>query len=319
MDRQETIMLRLTASIAVTAFALSAASGFAAPRTFVASNGNDSHSCSVTQPCRTIAAAIALADAGGEVIVLDSAGYGGFVVNKPVTVTASPGVYAGISLASGTAVIGIGGANASLRGLTINGQGADIGVLVAGNGGNITIENCIIINAGVAGVFFDAPNATLSIRNTTFRANADGILARLTTLGSGTVVVTDSVIADSSVNGLEVHASVSGSSLAVYAERVTVTNNKPLGTGFFAISDPGTNALVVVSNSVATGNKFGLATQGTGSPKLTVSGSTVTGNISEGLFNFGGELLSGGDNRVHDNNGGGSQTGGTIGALPPPL
>jgi hypothetical protein len=55
----------------------------AAQRTFVASNGTDANSCSITAPCRSFAAAVAQTLAGGEVIVQDSAGYG------PVTVAQS--------------------------------------------------------------------------------------------------------------------------------------------------------------------------------------------------------------------------------------
>jgi hypothetical protein len=311
-------MPRFTTLI-VAALVLSSVRVLAAPRTFVSSGGTDQHGCTINQPCKTVAAAITAADAGGEVIVLDSGGYDNFFVNKSLTVSAAPGVYAGISVLSGFDGIGIGGSgvNVTVRGFTINGHGADNGAHVSALGSAVTIENCVVTGFVTAGVFFDGANTTLSIRNTTIRGNGDGILARPQTATNDTLIVSDSVIADNSVNGLEAHASVSGSSLVVHVERVTAVNNQPLGTGFFAVSDAGTSALVAVSNSVASANKFGLATFGAGSPKVTVSASTVAGNISEGLFNFGGVLLSSGDNRVHDNNGGGPQTGGAIGSLPP--
>jgi hypothetical protein len=43
-----------------------------AQRTFVASYGSDANPCSMGQPCRTFAAAIA--QAGGDAVALDSAG-----------------------------------------------------------------------------------------------------------------------------------------------------------------------------------------------------------------------------------------------------
>src|SRR5438034_10850509 len=55
-------------------------------RTFVSGQGNDSNSCSVTQPCRTLQAAMALTLAGGEIYVLNSAGYGSVTINKSVTI-----------------------------------------------------------------------------------------------------------------------------------------------------------------------------------------------------------------------------------------
>src|SRR5258708_25866007 len=98
----------------------------AAPRTFVRSTGSDVNPCSLAAPCRNFAAAIAAVDAGGEVVVLDSAGYGVFTINKAVTVVAPRGVYAGISGASGTALAVAAGATdvVVVRGLSLNGVGA---------------------------------------------------------------------------------------------------------------------------------------------------------------------------------------------------
>ena len=45
-------------------------------RTFVASTGDDGDPCSLSLPCRSFAAAILQTNAGGEVVVLDSGGYG---------------------------------------------------------------------------------------------------------------------------------------------------------------------------------------------------------------------------------------------------
>ena len=70
-------------------------------RTFVAANGSDAHPCSLAQPCRSFAAAIANTDPNGEIIVFDSAGYGVVAITKSVTIAAPPGVYAGITVFSG--------------------------------------------------------------------------------------------------------------------------------------------------------------------------------------------------------------------------
>src|SRR5215467_9895859 len=45
-------------------------------RTFVSGLGNDANPCSRTAPCRTFTQAMSQTNSGGEVIVLDSAGYG---------------------------------------------------------------------------------------------------------------------------------------------------------------------------------------------------------------------------------------------------
>ncbi len=73
-------------------------------RTFVASGGNDANPCSITLACRTFFTALANTNANGEVIVLDGRGYGSVSIGKSVSIIAPPGVYAGISAASGVGV-----------------------------------------------------------------------------------------------------------------------------------------------------------------------------------------------------------------------
>ena len=48
----------------------------ARPQTFVASYGNDANPCGRVSPCRLFAKAMTVIDPNGEVVVLDSAGYG---------------------------------------------------------------------------------------------------------------------------------------------------------------------------------------------------------------------------------------------------
>jgi len=79
-------------ALAAGAFALSIGYSFdaaaTAQRTFVASTGNDAAPCSLAQPCRGFARAITQTNAGGEVIVLDSAGYGPVTITKSVSLIA---------------------------------------------------------------------------------------------------------------------------------------------------------------------------------------------------------------------------------------
>jgi len=67
-DRHLLAAATLVASVLV----CGAAAG--AQRTFVASNGVDTNVCSILSPCRGFARAITQTAAGGEIIVLDSAG-----------------------------------------------------------------------------------------------------------------------------------------------------------------------------------------------------------------------------------------------------
>ena len=83
---------------------VSVASG-SAQRSFVSANhGNDANPCTVTLPCRNFAAAIAQTVAGGEVIALDSGGYGPVTIGNSISLISPPGVYAGITAFSGDAI-----------------------------------------------------------------------------------------------------------------------------------------------------------------------------------------------------------------------
>src|SRR5580698_8100383 len=97
-----------------------------AVRTFVSPTGVDSAACSLTAPCRTFAAAYAATDAGGEIAVLGTAGYGTLTINKAISIVNGGGFEAGVSVPSGGTGITINAlANdaVSLRGLTIDGAG----------------------------------------------------------------------------------------------------------------------------------------------------------------------------------------------------
>jgi hypothetical protein len=77
---------------------------YAAQRAFVASYGTDVNTaanCSLASPCRGFAAAATVTDANGEIIVLDSAGYGPVTITKSISIIAPAGVYAGITVFSG--------------------------------------------------------------------------------------------------------------------------------------------------------------------------------------------------------------------------
>ena len=84
---------------------LGSTSAWAAPRqrTFVASSGNDlvnatTFDCDQPHPCRTFNTAIAHTLPAGEVVILDTAGYGPMVIDKALKVIGPSGVYGGISV-----------------------------------------------------------------------------------------------------------------------------------------------------------------------------------------------------------------------------
>src|SRR2546425_5050331 len=90
-------------------------------RSAVSVNGSDLNPCTVASPCRSFTAAMAQTNPGGEIIALDSAGYGPFIVSQAVTVSGAPGVHAALTALTGTAiaVAAAGTDHVSLRNLVL--------------------------------------------------------------------------------------------------------------------------------------------------------------------------------------------------------
>src|ERR1035437_7279007 len=54
-------------------------------RSFVSGHGLDTNACTLAAPCRTLAHAFSLTNAGGEIDVLDPVGYGSLTINKAMS------------------------------------------------------------------------------------------------------------------------------------------------------------------------------------------------------------------------------------------
>jgi hypothetical protein len=98
-------------------------------RTFVSGTGADAGACSVAVPCRTFGYAISQTNAGGEILVLSSAGYGPLTIAK--SIVAPTGIYAGVTATGGLTGITINVGPSGVvtpRGLTITGIGGGHGI-----------------------------------------------------------------------------------------------------------------------------------------------------------------------------------------------
>src|SRR5262252_2033674 len=78
-----------------------------ANRTFVSGSGNDANPCSLAAPCRSFAGALAQTSPGGEIAVLDTAGYGAVTIGKAVSIVNEEGVEAGVTATGGADAITI--------------------------------------------------------------------------------------------------------------------------------------------------------------------------------------------------------------------
>ena len=247
-----------------------------AQRTFVASNGSDSHPCSLAQPCRSFATAIAKVTSGGEVIVLDSAGYGTVTITKSVSLIAPPGAYAGVSVSSGDGIaINGAGIHVVLRGLAINGLGGSStdGIEFI-QGAELTVEECEISGMGANGIEVAAGSAI--VRNTVLRENgAAGFYA----VGSGVIATLSGV--HSERNGVGARANF-GASITIVG---SVLTRNTIGVHVLSSSSSWSKLTLVhsVLNGVPTApkNSFGVFLD-------TTPGSFSTAVLDgDNIFDFG--------------------------------
>jgi hypothetical protein len=149
------------------------------PRTYVSGTGSDSNGCTVSAPCKTFQAALALTTAGGEIYVLNSANYGPVTITKAVTIT-SEGAVAGVLATTGAGITINAGATdvINLRGLDIDGANTGSVGIQFNSGQALNIQKSVLRNFTGSGINF-APSgtSTLFVSDTVVTHNANtGIL-----------------------------------------------------------------------------------------------------------------------------------------------
>jgi hypothetical protein len=283
-------MLRRTLGLAIAAsiFVLTSTGAMAtAQRTFVASHGNDANPCSLAQPCRGFGAAIAATAVGGEVVVLDSAGYGAVTITQAVSIIAPSGVYAGISVSSGDGVtVNAPGAIVVLRGLTINGQGGNNGIVMAA-GSSLTIGGCAISNFPSGSGIYIGAQASVRVDNTTVSYTHLGMNFD----GGATATVADSKVSHTYL-GIYVFPGSGHPQTTVSVARTETSFNHD---GVYANGNY-SPAVVKIVNGTSRNNDFA-GYQGSFSSSMTVSNSIVLDNASYGFLNTGAtSFISAGNN-----------------------
>ncbi|MEO8676636.1 MAG: hypothetical protein ABI569_13745 [Casimicrobiaceae bacterium] len=310
----------------------------ATQRAFVASNGNDANAplnCNLLNPCRSFGTAIGTVNPGGEVIVLDSAGYGPVTISQAVSIVAPPGVYAGVTVFSGPGIaVNAPGAKVTLRGLTINALGGTTGVQLqaaatlyldglivtgfSGAGGagiaaavaanSVLVVNDCALRENLNGATFSASSGTLtvSVERTQFERNSTGAIFGDGVIG--TVRESSFTVGGAGVAAVPVTA---GRSAKVELRDSTISDNS--GIGVQAGSVAGATATVSVVSSLVSGNGTGVFGQGSGNT-VYVSDATLTRNVTGVSAVSSGAVVSFGDNRLMNNTSNGAFTS-TIGKL----
>jgi hypothetical protein len=238
-------LLRRSLAAWAAALVLPAAAEAAETR-YVASNGTANESCTRSQPCNTLQRAVNRTSPGGEVIVLDSGNYGNSLnVNRSITISAD-GVTAtlidpgGITINRADAVV-------TLRGLHLKGAGVSgvSGILVQ-NAAAVHIERCTIESFSSRGIYFTRNNAQL--------------------------FVTDSIVRNNSLSGLQVGAS----NVTVAIDNSRFENNGSNGVMFVG------NTQSTITRSISSGNNANGITQNTG--RMNITSTTAAHNGTHGFL-----------------------------------
>jgi Right handed beta helix region len=301
-------------AIAAALFAcgLSAAPAQAGPnRTWVSGLGTDSGACTRAAPCKTFAFALTQTAAGGEIDVLDPAGYGAVTITKAVSIVNDGVGAAAIGAGAGNGITINAGAEDSVhvRGLTIAGLGSGANGILFNTGGNLAIENCVIRNF-VQGINISpSTSSSFAVSNTIASNNGSGI----TVIPTGSAAVTGVLSTVTANNNGNIGIAVSGVGTSAASLNVTIvdseiSNNTLFGVFARSSAPGGTATAVMVRNSVASYSDTGLEVDF--SAILRVAHSVVTGNFT-GVHPNGGTIFSYGDNDIDGN------TNNNTGALTP--
>jgi len=279
-------------------------------RAFVASyglNSNTSFNCDVAHPCRQFLAAVTVVNPDGEVVALDTAAYGAVTLTQSISLTAAPGAYAGITAFTGAngVTIATPGVNVVLRGLTINSQGGDAGILMTA-GAKLSIENCVISNFSISGSQFNQKGvlvqtaATVRMVNTLVRDSDIGIQleagASANISGSKFIGNTYGIFAFNSLNGTVTTAAIYDTMVAqgvigIYAfafastatARIEIVRSiiSNYNEGVRVESQDGNLASASIRKSMVTeSGLYGLSQSGNSSTMTSYGSNTLTNNFS---------------------------------------
>jgi parallel beta helix pectate lyase-like protein len=237
-----------------------------AARTFVSSAGSDANDCSRSSPCRNFQRAHDAVASGGEVVALDSAGYGVVNITKSVTITGE-GVHAAATSPSGGGnVVTINGAGITvvLRNIQVESHPTAVGGsgIFARNFAALHIDGCTV-RAASTGIHF-SPNS------------ADGTPARK-------LFIQDSVLQNNGGSGIFLANAADTGTLSATIERTRFENNAS-GGGDFRF------AKVTLRDCLASGNTFTgiLASDGA---EVNVESCVAAYNGNHGMAAFNGGII----------------------------
>ena len=287
----KTSRLILTCILVTFVAALPAIAG---PRIFVSGLGNDANPGTREQPKRTFASALTVTDPGGEVVVLDPAGFASstLLIDKSVSIIVPAGIFGGIRVTSGNAITVAAGPEDTvvLRGLTLNNGGGTNGIEFQ-SGAALHVENCIISEFTRGIDFSPAADGDLLVKDSIVRGNNRGIH-----------IDSSSGKAIASIDRCRMQGNIDGI-FAGNNSRVTVRDSVATHNGSQGFHAVGTNVEMGITHCVSAHNSDGARASSGSSPRAVIrlAYSTITDN-ARGLETFEtGIIYSLGNNLVHGN------------------
>jgi hypothetical protein len=262
-------------------------------RSFVSTSGSDANGCGPVAPCRTFGRALAETVAGGEVVALDSGGYGAFAVTFSVSVIGAPGAHVAITTSGSATAVTVNPDDdgvVTLRNLYLNGPGdTGTGVHVA-SGRAVHLED-VTASGFFSGAYLHSSTAGAEyfVSDSLFRDNIVGLwqLSGTATVDAtrslnntwgfvtyftgSTLNLRDSVASGNGSEGVQVSI---GSARAVIQDSLLTSN----GAGIY--SSNSTNQ-VVVSGSTIAHNGAGLSGPGV---RISHGNNAVSANDTNGTF-----------------------------------
>jgi hypothetical protein len=251
-----------------------------ASRTFVAAQGSDSNPCTFGQPCRSFQAAFAATSPGGEIDVLDPAGYGSLTITHAISIQGHG--YAGLAVPSGDGITINAGASdkINLRGLLLDGVGTGSNGVVFNTGASLNIQDCVIRNFASGGISF-TPTAlsALFVSNTLVSDNIGGFGIKIANLISSPYTTTSAVLTRDELDNNGDGIDISPGFLETYVSIVdsVVANNADSGVKI--LNSAGFGAAVMLLGSSVINNNVGLNSSPYSGPcQIYAAHSTIFGN-----------------------------------------
>jgi hypothetical protein len=270
---------------------------FGQTRTWVSGVGDDVNPCSRTAPCKTFAGAISKTAAGGEINVLDSAGYGAVTITKAITINGD-GAMASVLVSGTNGIVVQAGANdvVVLRNIHFVGLGTGLNGIRFLSGGELHVEHCEIRGFTQQGIdVAPSTNANVYVSNSELRDNAggaiyvhpgaswsvDAMIDRVLMQGNGRGVRAEDgsrvVVRNSTATGGTYNAFVAlATSRAV---DLTISDSVASMNGAVGVYS-GALATVKISDLLVTGNNVGL--QSAGGAIVSFGNNSVKGNVTDG-------------------------------------